>query len=274
MQKRNTLVASVLALVVAAPVFAQGALVGIDALDDQIDDIQDAAVDEIDEGQDSQRYGPNQFAQGWTGNIALGFSATSGNTDTTDLDLAGRFRYGNGPWNHTFGFAAEVSEENSVRSKEKVYATYDVNRYLNDQFYVFALGSLRYDDFNSYRWDAFFGVGPGVRVINKEDHAWRVQAGPGVRYLEDQTGIDTTEIAGLLSSRYYYAFSDAVYVTNDTDVLFSETNTTAVNVLAMNYKLTDVLSTRAYYRAEWDSDPLQNFDPSDSSVGIALVYGF
>ena len=104
MQKRNTLVASVLALVVAAPVFAQGALVGIDALDDQIDDIQDAAVDEIDEGQDSQRYGPNQFAQGWTGNIALGFSATSGNTDTTDLDLAGRFRYGNGPWNHTFDF--------------------------------------------------------------------------------------------------------------------------------------------------------------------------
>jgi len=274
MQKRNVLIASLLALTVAAPVFAQGALVGVEGLDDRIDDIQEAASDDINEGADAQRFGPNQFAQGWTSSVALGFAATSGNTDTTDLELAGRFRYGDGPWNHTLGFAAEYGEGNGTRDKERVFATYDVNRYINDNFYVFALGSVEYDDFASDRWDAFLGVGPGYRVVNQEDQAWRLQAGPGVRYLEDQNGIDTTEIAGIASSRYYLAFTETAYLTNDTDVLFSDANTTVTNILAVNFKVSDALATRVSYRAEWDSDPLQNFDPADSSVGVSLVYGF
>ena len=87
---------SVLALHMAAPAFAQGALIGSEALDDRIDDIQRDVGDELARSQDAQRFGNNQYAQGWTGNMSLGFAATSGNTDTTDLSIGGRFRYGDG----------------------------------------------------------------------------------------------------------------------------------------------------------------------------------
>ncbi|WP_300062044.1 YdiY family protein [uncultured Roseobacter sp.] len=275
MQKRNVLAASALALLVAAPVFAQGALTGVDNLDDRIDDIQEDVTDDLNnqDARDRDRLN-NQNTQGWTGSVALGFSATSGNTDTADLDLAGRFRYGNGPWNHTFGFAVELSEDNDVRNKEEIFATYDVNRYLQGDFYVFGLGSIRYDEFDSNRWDAFLGFGPGYRVINQKDQTWRLQAGPGVRYIEDQLGFNNTEIAGIASSRYYIKFNENVFLTNDTDILFSDEDTVVTNDLGVNFRVTDAISTRVSYRSEWDSDPLANFSSADNSLGVSLVYGF
>ncbi|AHD00906.1 DUF481 domain-containing protein [Leisingera methylohalidivorans] len=274
MQARNILAVSILALLVAAPVFAQGAIVGIEDLDDRIDDIQEDAGDDLAEGSDKDRFGINQYAQGWTGSAALGFSGTSGNTDTADLNFAGRLRYGNGPWNHTLGFAGEFSEDNDVRNKEEIFLTYEVNRYMTEEFYLFGLGSVRYDDFDSNRLDGFLGFGPGYRVINTPTQTWRVQAGPGVRYIEDQLRNDSTEVAGIAASRYYFAFSENTYLTMDTDVLFSDEDTVVTNDLGVNFRMTDRLSTRVSYRTEWDSDPLPGLKSTDNKLGVSLVYGF
>lgn len=61
MQTRTTLAASVLALLVAAPVLAQGAIVGVEDLDDRIDDIQEDVDDDLAEGSDKDRFGTNQY---------------------------------------------------------------------------------------------------------------------------------------------------------------------------------------------------------------------
>lgn len=273
MQKCNILATSILAMLVASPVLSQGKLVGVDDLDDKIDDIQEAVSDDISNA-DKRDRSKNQYAQGWAGSVSLGLSATSGNTDTADLDVAGRFRYGSGPWNHTFGFAVEFAEDNQIRNKEEMYFTYDVNRYLNDRFYLFGLGSVRYDNFDSNKLDAFAGVGPGYRVVNQQNQTWRVQAGPGIRYLEDKNGVDHTEVAGIASSRYYYGFTDTVALTMDTDVLFSKQDTVLTNDLGVNFKVSNRLSTRISYRTEWDSDPLPGSKSTDNTLGVSLVYGF
>lgn len=273
MSIRTKLAVSALALTLASPVLAQGALVGVDTLDDRIDDIQEDVADDLNNANKRDRLS-NQYAQGWTGSVSLGFTATSGNTDTADLDIAGRFRYGNGPWNHTFGFAAEFAEDNSVRNKEEFYATYDVNRYFNEQFYLFGLGSVRYDNFDANKIDAFLGFGPGYRVINEPNMSWRVQAGPGVRYVETQAGAGTTEVAGILSSRFYAGITETVSLTMDTDALFSDADTTINNDLGVNFKVSDRLSTRVSYRTEWNSDPLPGYAAADNSLGVSLVYGF
>lgn len=266
--------ASAIALLMAAPASAQGALVGVEDLDDRIEDIQEDVADELNEGDDSARFGTNQYAQGWTGSLSLGLSATAGNTDTGDLSFGGRFRYGDGPWNHTLGFAGEFAEDNGIRNKEEVYATYDVNRYLNDRAYVFGLGSTRYDGFATNEWDTFLGVGPGYRIINRDDITWRVQAGPGIRYTVDQAGRDETDIAGIASSRFYYKFSETVFMTNDTDILFSDVDALLTNDAGVNFKLNDRLSTRVSYRTEYNTDPLPGLKNTDHTLGVSLVFGF
>ena len=274
---RNALVfasASALALSVASTAFAQGRLVGTEALDDRIDDIQDDVQEDLARGDDAERFGPLGVPQGWRGSLALSASATSGNVDSGEMSLAGRLTYGSGPWVHNFGFAAEYGESEGVRSEENVFAVYEGNRYFTERFYVFGLARLEYDDFASNTRDGFLGVGPGYRIVNTEDMTWRVQAGPGWRYVEQNDGTSETEAGFLAASRFYYGFSETMSLTNDTDVLGSDINTIATNDLGVNFKMTDSLSTRVSYRTEYNSDPLPGLKDTENTIGLSLVVGF
>ena len=53
---------SVLALLVAAPAFAQSEITGVRDLNDRIDDITDDVNDDLAEGDDADRFGPNGVA--------------------------------------------------------------------------------------------------------------------------------------------------------------------------------------------------------------------
>jgi len=271
---RLTATTSLIALFAAGTANAQTALVGIEGLDDQIDSQQEAVADEFAKSEDANRFGTAQFGQGWSGSLSASTSATTGNTDTVDFSLAGRLNYGTGLWNHAFGVAAEYGEANGVRNDEEIYATYEANRYLDEKFYLFGIGSVRYDDFDSNRFDSFIGFGPGYRVVNNSDFTWRVQAGPGVRYIEDQNGNDSTDIAGLASSRVYYKINETVFLTNDTDVLFSQEDAVLTNEFGINFAVTDTLTTRLGLRTEYDTDPLPGLKSTDNSLTAAIVVGF
>lgn len=95
-----------------------------------------------------------------------------------------------------------------------------------------------------------------------------------MRYLRDRTGADSTEVAAMASSRFYFLMTEGVFLTNDTDVLYSDTNTLATNDIGVTFKMSDQLSTRASYRTEWNSDPLPGYEKFDNTIGLSLVYGF
>ncbi|WP_282059538.1 DUF481 domain-containing protein [Roseobacter litoralis] len=274
---------SAIALLVASPVFAQSGLVGIDDLDDRIDDIAEDAQDNLEDGNDDGRFGPNNVPQGWRGSFALTGSAANGNTDTGELSAAGRLTYGIGSWNHLIGFAVEYGEANGTKNEEKFFGTYEGNRYFTDEFYAFGLARYEFDGvsvdddgnvLDGDQQDAFIGFGPGYRVLNDQNHTWRVQAGPGVRYFSDITDESDTEVGFIASSRYYYGFNEQVSFTLDTDVLGSDVNTVLTNDAGINFKVTDTLSTRVSYRTEYNTDPAGGRKSTDNTLGLSLVLGF
>jgi putative salt-induced outer membrane protein len=274
---------SAVALMVASPVLAQSRIVGIEALDDKIDDITDDVQTDLDRANDADRFGPNSVAQGWRGSFALSASAASGNTDTGDLSGAGRLTYGIGSWNHLIGFAVEYGEANGVKNKEKFFATYEGNRYFTDQFYLFGVARYEFDGLSidgngnvldGNETDAFVGFGPGYRVLNAPTHTWRLQAGPGVRYFSDITGNSETEVGFIASSRYYISMTDTISFTMDTDVLGSSENTVLANDAGFNFKVSDNLSTRVSYRVEYNTDPAGGRKSTDNTLGLSLVLGF
>jgi putative salt-induced outer membrane protein len=55
---------------------------------------------------------------------------------------------------------------------------------------------------------------------------------------------DISDVAFSVSSNVFKSLSDATYVTNDTDVIYSETATTVTNELALNVAMTETLSLR------------------------------
>ena len=210
-----------------------------------------------------------------TGPRSLSCVGRSGNNEYQELSAGARLRWAQGPYVQSLGFAIDFSEDAGVRTKEDVFAVYDFNYYLNDRFYVFALGRVEQNGLaelaSETRTDGFIGVGPGYRIFNTPEIAWRVQAGLGVSYLEDGTGESETETGYLASSRFFYQFTDDVFLTNDTDILKSDSALRANNDLGLNLRMTDAFSTRASYLSEYnDSRAIE----TDNKIGLALIYSF
>jgi putative salt-induced outer membrane protein len=267
--------ASAIALMVATSAFAQSEITGSDALNDRLDDIDEAIADDLARSNDDNRFGNPEFQPGLSGSASLGYSGKTGNNESQEFSAGARLRYAQGPFVQTLGVALDFADDNGVKTKEDVFAVYDGNYYFNDQLYAFILGRVETDGLadaaNENKVDGFIGVGPGYRIINTPDATWRVQAGVGVSYLKDGADNSDTETGYIASSRAYYRFSDAIFGTMDTDVLKSDSALRINNDLGVNFQVSDQFSTRISYLTEYnDSRAIR----TDNKVGLSLVYGF
>lgn len=277
MARPNFLIgASAIALMVAtSAVFAQSEITGTSALNDRLDDIDEAIADDLARSNDDNRFGNPEFRPGLSGSASLGYSGKTGNNESQEFSAGARLRYAQGPFVQTLGVALDFADDNGVKTKEDVFAVYDGNYYFNDQLYAFILGRVETDGLanatNENKVDGFIGVGPGYRIVNTPDVTWRVQAGVGVSYLKDGADNSETETGYIASSRAYYRFSDAVFGTMDTDILKSDSALRINNDLGVNFQVSDQFSTRISYLTEYnDSRAIR----SDNKVGLSLVYGF
>ncbi|PRY95050.1 putative salt-induced outer membrane protein [Hasllibacter halocynthiae] len=262
-------------LATAGAAQAQAVLVGTEALDDRVDDLTDVIDEDFRRGEDEQRFGFGGVPQGFAGSAALGFSTTSGNTETTDITGAGRITYGRGANAYTFGFGIEYGETDDEETKNEAFLVGEYSRQINGPLYAFGLGSYQYDEFGTFEDDLFIGAGLGYRILATPSQTWRVQAGPGARYTETQLGDDETELAGLISSRYYQQLTPTLSLTNDTAALYSdEAQWTLRNDFGLNFAITDRASTRISYVTDYVSDPLPGAESTDNRLGVSLVYGF
>lgn len=268
----NTLTgAALIATLGGTTVLAQGALIGTQRVDDRVRVIEERVADDIALGEDRLRFGNEQFAPGWTGSIALGANAASGNTSTRDLSMAGRFRFNHGQWSHTFAFGLEQARSGSVQTRNQAFGVYDANYYVSGDVYVFGMGRLENDRLANIQ-DTFIGGGLGYRVVNTENAAWRIQAGPGWR--SNRTGgLHSNEMAAVAASRFFYRISDGVFVSNDTDVLQSRiAGTRVTNDLGVTFAVSPGISTRVSYATDWTNRPAPGRVRTDSRVGVAMVF--
>ncbi len=279
MQMKNTskiaTAAAIAILLGTTATMAQGVLTGIDGLDDRIDDIEEDARDDLERAEDASRFGNPEFRPGLSGSASLGYSGKTGNNESQEFSAGARLRFAQGQMVQTIGLALDFADVSGVKTKEDVFGVYDANYYFNDSFYGFVLGRVESDGLaalaTDVKTDAFIGIGPGYRIINTPDVTWRVQAGIGVSYIEDGVGNDETETGYIASSRFFYAFNENVFATNDTDILKSDSALRINNDLGVNIKMTDAFSTRVSYLTEYNDNRAIR---SDNKLGVSLVYGF
>ena len=286
--KNITLLTSTAAILAAlsVPAFAQTEIstganaTGVTAIDDRITDVEDAVQDDFDRQADPDRFGPADRRQGLFGNMSLTYSGDTSNDDTNedeqDLSIAGRVSYNQGAFAQSVGLVIDYSESDGDTTEEDVAAIYDAQYYFNDRLYAFGLGRIETDGVataGEKDRDAFLGFGPGYRVINTENTAWRVQAGVGVRYTRNVGEDSETEVGYIASSRFYHKFNDMIFITNDTDYLTSDANDTLSNSLGLGFRMSDSLATKISYDTDYDK-PDNGDSVTDNTLGVSIVYGF
>lgn len=267
--------AAATATIAGTAAFSQTDLIGIESVDDRIIDIDRDVQNELERGNDPFRGGNPESRDGLSGSASLGYTGKTGETDSSEFSLGARLRFASGPFVQNIGAVLDFSESGSLKTKEDVFGIYDANYFINDRFYGFVLGRVKSDGladtFDDVKTDGFVGVGPGYRIINERDLAWRVQAGIGLSYLKYGNDNSETETGYIASSRLYWRVSESFFVTNDTDVLSSDSALRVNNDLGLNMKMSDAFATRVGYLTEYNDSRATR---SENKLGVALVYSF
>lgn len=275
MELRHILTAAAVASLTAGAAAAQNtAFTNEDAAADAFENLEEDIQEDFDEAVDNTAFGTEGRSRGWSGQIAARATGTSGNTDNIDIGVGTKFGYFDGVNGHDFTLSYTYGEDDGTKTQDSLLAGYNYTRNFGTNLFGFAKATTAMDEFSSYESDTFVGVGVGYRIINRGDVRWSVQAGPGYRFAEDADGTEIEETAISLSSNYYNRMSPTTFITNDTDVLSSESDTAVTNELGLNVSMTNTLALRTSLVTEYHSDPLPGFEETDNTVGVSIVYTF
>ncbi|TNC48790.1 DUF481 domain-containing protein [Rubellimicrobium rubrum] len=280
-------------------------------VEDVVEDINEDVEDDFD--RDLDPFGNEGRELGFQGSVALRATGTTGNSESSDIGIGASFEYFDGQNGSDFNFAYTYSDDGNSGDdvEENLFFSTDYTRELGRSFYGFAKGVAIYDNNSDdpdnddvgdededealYRSDIFVGVGVGYRISNTDRFQWSVQAGPGYRWYEPFQEDDPTtpgdesndserieEVAASVTSNFAYQFSPTITLSNDTDVITSDENTSVLNDLALSVALNESLSLRTSVLTEYQSEPGTQFDGPveverdnvDNTLGVAVVYSF
>jgi putative salt-induced outer membrane protein len=266
--------AAALVATFASSVSAQSTFNNTNVASDRNEDLIEAIEDDAD--RDLDRFGNEGRPQGFTGSFALRGVSVSGNSDSIDLGVGADLNYVTGPngfqlqMNYTYG------EDDGTKTDESLYYDFEYNRDLTPRWFGFAKVQGTIDEFSAFDSDTFISVGAGYRIFNEADRQWSVQAGPGYRFADLSTVSlsDLDEGAFGISSDFAMKLADNVFLTNDTDVIMSDSDTVAFNDFAVSVSMTDTLALRTSLLTEYHTDPQAGFKDTDNTFGVSLVYSF
>ena len=231
------------------------------------------------------------FAQdddGWSGEASLAGGKTTGNTDTEDLSLGLKLAKDGDKWRHKFDALADFGKVDGVKSKERFALGYQIDRDLNERTYVYANADWYSDEFGAYDNGYFVGTGLGYKAILPDPIGWNLEAGAGYRSQKQQDyviddpanpgtpllvdGERFNEFALRGFSDFDYALNDNVSLYNDTEILWSDSDTYIWNDIGLNAQLMGNLAARISYRIDHHTDPTPGLKKTDTALRFGVVY--
>lgn len=270
--------ASAIAILLAGAVSAQTTAFTLDgATDDAIDDLEELIDDE--RNPEIRVFGNEGRTPGTYGSLAFRASSTSNDGDTNS-DVGLGLRYGSYDGVNGFDVTGnfKYGVTNGVETENQLLAGIDYRRDFGTAFFGYGKAEASFDRLTTttgeFVQDIFVGVGAGYRIVDTGDVQWSVQAGPGYRFGQVVGAADVSEAAISVSSNAYYSLSDTVYLTNDTDVIYSEFATTVTNELAVSVSLTDTLSLRTSYATKFNDQTDDTFSDAENTFGASVIYSF
>jgi putative salt-induced outer membrane protein len=210
-----------------------------------------------------------------TGSAALGYLATSGNTDSTNANAA--FKLGwdrGGVWRHEWTALYVTVRTNDVTAAEAYAAGYKAQRDFTETSYLFAAGDWRKDRFSGYEKQVSETVGYGRRLIDNERHTLAVEGGIGAKQstLIDGTDLDEGIVRGGLD--YLLRISESSEFNQRLLTEIGSDNRYTESVSALKATLVGNLALVLSYTVKNNSDVPPGIEKTDTFTAISLEYGF
>lgn len=213
---------------------------------------------------------------GWKGKGEFGFVNTTGNTDSTAINMKLEFIKTTETWRHRLSGTVLATSENGTQDNERYTFEAQSDRKFSEANYVF--GSFRWDadKFGSYDPQMSITAGYGHQFMKSEKHELKGEIGAGYRKLEErQSGESSSEpiLRFLLDDSWQVLestmWTNRLLVESGSDNTFTQFNTAAK--IAMNEKF--AVSIGFEVRNNTNIPPGDSED-TDTITTVNLVYNF
>jgi putative salt-induced outer membrane protein len=214
------------------------------------------------------------ITDGWTGEAALTGSRTTGNTDTTDVGLGLNLEKSADVWRHKFKASADYGESADIKNKQRFVLGYQIDRDINERLYAYGNADYFQDDFGAFQTGYFAGGGLGYKLVLPDPLKWDVEGGLGYRSQETQGPISITEneLAFRGASNIDYILNDNVSLYNNTELLYSASDTYIWNETGITAQLMGNLAARASFRIDNHSNVPVGREKTDTITRVGVVY--
>ncbi len=217
---------------------------------------------------------PDPTADPWSGKVALGYLATSGNTESSSLNSAFAVAYTTGRWTHAVDAAAINTTEDDQTIAEAYAIGWKTEFNMTDRDFLFGRVNWRKDRFSGYDQQFSQSIGYGRRLIDTGAHFLNAEIGAGARQseLSDGTTEDDFIVRGGLN--YRWKFSEQAQFTQDFATESGSQNTYIVSVTAIKASLIGALALVVSYTVKNNSEVPVGNEETDTFSALSLEYGF
>jgi len=209
------------------------------------------------------------------GTVALGYLATSGNTDSTNANASFKATWDRGrDWVHSWSALAISARTNGVTTAEAYAAGYKAQRAFGMKAYLFATGDWRQDQFSGYSRQATEAVGYGRKLVTTDKQTLSVEGGLGKKQatLTSGTDVDESIVHGGLD--YLLQLGETSQFTQKLLIEVGDKNHYTESTSAIKAKIRGNLALVASYVIKNNSDVPVGIENSDRYTAISLEYGF
>ena len=218
---------------------------------------------------------PAEKEQGpWSGKAALGFLATSGNTESSSLNSAFTIAYATGRWAHSVEAAAIKTSENDQTSAEAYAVGWKTEFNMTDRDFLFGRVNWRKDRFSGYEQQLSESVGYGRRLIDTGVHFLNVELGAGARQADLVDGNTEEEFILRGGITYQWKFSDTAQFTQDVTAESGPENVYAESISALKTSILGDLALVASYTVKNNSVVPPGSGNTDRFAALSLEYAF
>ena len=210
----------------------------------------------------------------WNGDAELGYSKTSGNSDTESLYLKGKIINEREKWRHTGTLEALNQSSDNATTAKRWYLTGKSDYKIDDLSYLFVLLSYEDDEFSGFEYQINEVFGYGFAAIKKDDIKLNLEAGVGARQSKPFNGSSNSEVIARGAADLEWKISKTSVFTQLLSVEAGEDSTISRSVSALQLLIVGNLSAKLSHSIKHTSDVPAGIEKTDTVSLVTLAYKF
>jgi putative salt-induced outer membrane protein len=215
-----------------------------------------------------------QEEEGLSGQVALGYLGTSGNSDSKNLNLAFGGDYYADVWHHNLDGRAIRASASGVDTAEAYGLSWQSDRDFSEKSYMYGRAAWDRDEFSGYSEQIREVVGYGRHFIDNDRHKLNGEIGAGLRQSELRDGTSEDETILRLSTDYTLQISETAEFKQLFGIESGDANTYTETVTSLSADVWTNLAVVVSYTVKRNSDVPVGTVKKDTFTAVSLEYSF